>query len=207
MGPFTVPPFMNKIGVSPLSSHLKKDSEQRCIILDLSFPFGASVNNGIDKNMYCGEPVKLTYPTINTLAHRVVQLGSGCLLWKCDLARYFRQVPLCPCDYCLIGIRWRGLLYFDKVMPMGLRSTVYVCQRLTNAVVFIHRKAGHWSINYLDDFGSAELQNQAWQSYFALHQILIDIGLEESTEKVVPPSTHIEFLGTTVDMQKMTLEI
>ena len=45
IGPFRIPPFFGRIGVSPLSSRPKKDSDRR-IILDLSYLFGNSVNDG-----------------------------------------------------------------------------------------------------------------------------------------------------------------
>ena len=130
MGLFTIPPFLNRIGISPLSSHPKRETVQRRIILDLSFPFGNSVNDGIDKDYYCGQKVKLVYPSVDTLAERIVQLkqkhNGTVLLYKRDLSRYFRQVPLCPMDYSLIGMRWRNFLFFDKFMPMGLRSACFV---------------------------------------------------------------------------------
>ena len=127
--------------------------------MDLSFPLGRSVNDGINKNSYCGEEIRLTYPTIDTLAKRIYELSkSGTVkIWKKDLLRAFRQIYLCPSQYSLIDYRWRNLLYFDKVVPMGLKLAAYICQRVTNAVVYVHRSFGYWSINYLDDFGSAEL--------------------------------------------------
>ena len=40
MGPFKIPPFLNRIGISPLSTRPKRDSDKKRIILDLSYPFG-----------------------------------------------------------------------------------------------------------------------------------------------------------------------
>ena len=215
IGPFDIPPFIRRIGISPLSTRPKKDTGSRRIILDLSYPIQASVNDGIDKDWYCGNRINLTYPTIDTLANRIVELYEAdssrprrrILLWKRDLARYFRQVPLCPRDYSLIGMRWRSCLWFDRMMPMGLRSAAYVAQRISNSITYIHGNYGHWSINYLDDFGSAEYENCAWESFQRMQQILIDIGATESTEKAVEPTTRLEFLGTTVDTIKMTIEV
>ena len=82
MGPFVVPPFINRIGISPLSSRPKRDSHERRIILDLSFPFSNAVNDGIAKDSYYGQKIRLTYPTIDTLCQRIAQLGRGCLIWK-----------------------------------------------------------------------------------------------------------------------------
>ena len=156
IGPFKVPPFLHRIGVSPLSSRPKKGTDKCRIILNLSFPPGTSVNDGISKYWYCNTEIKLTYPTIDTLARRIAHLGVDCRIWKKDLWRYFRQVPLCPRDFSLIGYRWRNFLYFDKMMNLGLRSATYVCQRVLNSIVYAHLGLGFWSINCLDDFGSAE---------------------------------------------------
>ena len=48
----------------PLNSVPKQGSDERRFILDLSCPKRASVNDGICKDIYLGEPVNLTYPMI-----------------------------------------------------------------------------------------------------------------------------------------------
>ena len=207
MGPFDIPPFVTRIGISPLSSREKKNSGKRRIILDLSFPEGASVNSAIDKHFYCGKPIDLRYPTIDTLSERVARLGVGTLMWKKDMQRFFRQLSLCPRDYSLIGYRWRNSLFFDKSIPMGLTSAAYCAQRVSSAIVFMHRQLGYWSINYLDDFGSAEKPSDAVSSYNVMESIIRSTGLQEATEKAVPPTTRLEFLGNTIDSIKMTLEV
>ena len=74
-------------------------------------------------------------------------------------------------------------------------------------MVYIHNQMGYWSINYLDDFGSAEPQNIAWDSYKALGLILESLGAKEAKEKSVPQCMRLEFLGNIVDSHKMTIEI
>ena len=96
LGPFTIPPFLGRMGVSPLSTRPKRESTKRRIIMDLSFPKGASVNDGISKFTYCGQKIELTYPTIDTLAKRIMELGDNVRLWKKNLVRAFRQVPPVP---------------------------------------------------------------------------------------------------------------
>ena len=186
LGPFSIPPFVYRMGVSPLSTQPKRESGKCRVILDLSFPPGSSVNDGIEKIHYCGEEIKLTYPMIDTLANRIATLvsqGKTVLIWKKDLLRAFRQVFLCPRDYSLIGYRWQNLLYFDKVVPMGLQSAAYICQRITNAIVYVQNTFGCWSINYLDDFGSAEDTDTAWYSYNTLSNIFNNIGSTRSTRQ------------------------
>ena len=209
LGPFKLPPFTKRIGILPLSTRPKRNSNKRRVIMDLSFPLGHSVNDGISKFHYCGQEICLTYPTIDTLARRIVELGGQeeVRIWKKDMVRAFRQIPLCPMDYSLIGFRWRNLLFFDKVVPMGLRLAAYICQRVTSAIVNAHRQLGYWSINYLDDFGGAEKYQDAWASYNLFWKILNAIGVQEAEEKSVPPTTHMEFLGNTVDTVKQTLEV
>ena len=48
--PFFINPFPNRTASSPLNSVPKRDSDERRVILDMSFPFGHSVNDGIDKD-------------------------------------------------------------------------------------------------------------------------------------------------------------
>ena len=105
IGPFTIPPFLGRIGVSPLSTRQKHESNWCRIILDLSWLLGRLVNDSISKEWYCGDMITLSYPTVDDLVRRIAHLGEGCLLWKKDLSRFFRQIPLCPHDISLIGYR------------------------------------------------------------------------------------------------------
>ena len=101
MGPYDKIPFSSasKVGISPLSTRPKRDSQDRRVILDLSFPSGESVNDGMTKDHYLGFEAKLTFPKVDELALRIHQLGEGCLMFKVDLSRYFRQLPLDPANY------------------------------------------------------------------------------------------------------------
>ena len=67
LGPFTEPPFQDGWATSPLNSVPKKDSDKRRVILDLSFPRGRSVNDGIQADSYLGQYGKLTFPSIDDL--------------------------------------------------------------------------------------------------------------------------------------------
>ena len=74
--PFEHIPFHGEkpVAISPLSTRKKKDSADRRIIMDCSWPIGFSLNNGIDKNNYLGEEISLKYPTVDTLAQYVYML-------------------------------------------------------------------------------------------------------------------------------------
>ena len=107
-GPFEAVPFKSRIGVSPLSSRPKRDSEERRVIMDLSWPPGKSVNDGIAKDQFMGFHVKLQFPTLDVIAKRVHELGKVAYMFKVDLSRYFRQLNIDPGDYSLLCFTWGG---------------------------------------------------------------------------------------------------
>ena len=71
------------------------------------------MNDEISKEFFLGEPVSLSHPTVDDIAESIVQLGPGCLLFKHDLKRAYRQLPVDPFDYLLLGYSWRDKLFFD----------------------------------------------------------------------------------------------
>ena len=86
---------------------------------------------------------------------------------------------------------------------MGLRSAAYCCQRVTNALVFIHHQMGYWSINYLDDFAGTEERQHAENAFKAMGTILSQVGASKAEEKACAPSTRMGFLGNWFDTQKI----
>lgn len=68
-----------KIYCSPFGLIPKKNKPGKWrLIVDLSAPEGSSVNDGIEKDM-----ISLLYTSVDTIVHRVVQLGQGthCPRW------------------------------------------------------------------------------------------------------------------------------
>ena len=65
LGPFKDNPFSSGIKISSLNTVPKKDSSERRIILDLSCPKGASVNDFISKEFYLDEKIDLVYPKVD----------------------------------------------------------------------------------------------------------------------------------------------
>ena len=85
-GPFDAVPFSSGwMAFSPLNSVPKSDPSERWIILDLSWPSGTSVNDGISTAEYDGCPLHLVYPTIDTVAACVARFGRGCYIYKHDV--------------------------------------------------------------------------------------------------------------------------
>ncbi len=207
LGPFDTNPLPGRLHVSPLNTVPKRGSDDRRVIVDLSFPEGDSVNSAIDKDFYEGKFFDLQFPSVDDLASQIAQLGPGCLAYKRDLSRAYRQIPVCPGDIHHLGIRWNGKWYVDRVLPFGLRSAAMICQRVTDAVSYIMGIKGVNIINYLDDFGGAEIPGKAHSAFDALGDTLRELGLQESLEKASPPSTEMDFLGVLFDTVDMEMKV
>ena len=110
--------------------------------MDLSWLVGSPINDRIPSGIYLDQEFELLYQTVDLIAYSVAALGSGCLLFKHDLKRTYRQFPVDPHDYPLLGYHWNGHFYFDVVLPMGPRTTAMACQCSTNAVCYILSRAG-----------------------------------------------------------------
>ena len=140
IGPFYSPPFTGWTRANPLMTRPKRDSQDRRVILDLSFPLGSSVNSAIPGNSLDGAQFKLRLPTPDMLADKILQLGRGCMIYKIDLSRAYRQLRSDPLDWPLLGIGWENQCYLDTAIPFGLRHGASACQRTSEAVVVIADK-------------------------------------------------------------------
>lgn len=208
VGPFSHDPFKpNFLSVSPLQTVAKKGSNlARRIVVDLSFPPKFSINSGISKDTYLDAEITFQLPSIDDFARILQHKGRGSFMFKRDLSRAYRQIPIDPFDYNLLGIMWRDSFYFDTVLPFGLRSAAFICQRVTSALSFIQIKDGFESVNYIDDFGGAESSlERALQAFDNLKKIFQKAGVSESTEKAVPPAQIMTFLGIGFDTRSMTM--
>ena len=71
----------------------------------------------------------------------------------------------------------------------------------------IHRKHSFDCVNYLDDFGGADTVLCVQQAFMDLGKILERIGILESVNKAVSPSTKVTFLGILFDTKKLMMFI
>ena len=66
LGPFNHPPIA-KLHTSPFMTRDKPNSENRRVIIDLSWPQGNSVNAGVPSDKYLGTEFFLTYPSVDNI--------------------------------------------------------------------------------------------------------------------------------------------
>ena len=128
-------------------------------------------------------------------------------MFKLDLKRAYRQISICPNDYSLVAFHWQNHIFCDTVLPMGLRSSAHICQRVTNAFSYMLLNVGTAVLNYLDDFAGVEKKEIAFFAFELVRQIFKRSGLDESFEKACEPSEIMIFLGVLFNTKNMTMSI
>jgi len=180
------------IHTSPLGLIPKKNKPRKWrLIVDLSAPQGMSINDGID-----AELSSLSYSSIDYLASLVVSEGRGSKI-----------VLVHPEDQHLLGVQWEGVVYINRVLPFGLRSTPKLFTAVADAIQWILCKKGiNEGLHYLDDFilvaddlHTAECQRDTLFSSFAK----LRVPIEQS--KLEGPSTCLSFLGIEVITESLQL--
>ena len=208
LGPFDKDPFAPWTKVSPLMTRDKKEGEGKRVIIDLSYPPGGSVNEGILKNNFQGEEYYYTLPTPLDLAERMLKAGQGAYLWKSDLQRAYRQLRIDPLDYPLLAIRHKGHVYLDVCPSFGCRCSGSAQQRVSNALTHLMKQKGHDVLAYVDDFCSvAPSFEQAMAGFTDFEALTKELGVKTAPDKTVFPTTKLEFLGIEFDSNEMVLSI
>ena len=206
-GPFQRNPLSIDLVVSPMNTVPKDSSDERRVIVDLSWPKGASVNDGISKDVYLGEEINLHYASVEQVCAMVNEIGPGAVIYKRDLRHAYRQVAVDPRDYRYLGYFWEDMFYFDTVLAMGQRNAAMACSRTTDAIMFMHANDGYRATNYLDDLIGVNSLDKGWDAYSSLGQLLLDLGLHENFEKACPPATVQMVLGVIVNTVEGTLSV
>ena len=201
LGPFPRS-SMPHLHVSPFGVIPKKTSGSWRLIVDLSAPHGASINEGI-----ASELASLSYVSIDMIAERVKTLGNGTFMAKIDVKSAFRNVPVHPADRILLGMEWNGSKFVDSVLPFGLRTAPKLFNVIADAIQYIALTQGVQNIaHYLDDFivmASSTARCEA--DLLTLESVCHRLGVPLAEEKREGPETRLEILGITIDSQTMQL--
>ena len=136
----------SSVHLSPIGAIPKKHRPGKWrLIVDLSSPSNASVNDGISS-----EWSSLRYPTIDHLSSLILQEGMGAFLVKADLKEAYRMIPVHPHGQLLLGVEWDGAIFTDMALPFGLRlAPTAVADALQ--WILVH-KGIKTILHYLDDF-------------------------------------------------------
>ena len=203
-GPYHKPPYesyqINRFGVIP------KPNNKWRLIIDLSFPNGFSVNDGISRENFA-----VSYVGLTAAIEKILKYGKSCLMAKFDLKRAYRLLAIKPEERCLLIVKWNGFYYVDLCLPFGLRSAPRIFTRFSDILEWILKYHGQIDDiqHSLDDFficgppGSSLCYEKLQKAF----EICNDLGVEIEHSKTAGPSTSILFLGLTIDTEKMEISI
>lgn len=203
-GPFSVRPMANLI-VSPLGLVPKKQAGEFRMIHHLSYPEGGSVNDYIDPNL-----ASVQYTSFDEAIAMMQRLGQNCKLFKMDLKNAFRNLPINPHDFHLLGFSFKGKFYFDKALVFGASISCSIFERFARFLEFaIKTKMSSGElIHYLDDFlGGDTNHSTCKQNMQIFQQVMHELGVPLATEKTEGPSEILVFLGLLLNSRNMTVSI
>ena len=104
-GPYNSPPFANDTHISPFVSKPKADSENRRIIIDLSWPLQDSIilSPTPPHLKYLHECyLTLQYPTVHNITKKFRSFGNEAVLYRIDLSGAFIQLRIDTSGYNLL---------------------------------------------------------------------------------------------------------
>ena len=194
-GPFPAPPFPH-LRCSGVGAVPKKSGKLR-MIHHLSSPHGNSVNDRIPS-----EPFSLHYVSIDAAINLIMPSAKPVYLSKLDVKSAFRQIPVREEDQPLLGIKWQGQFYYEKVLPFGLRSSPAIFDAVASAIEWImqHQFSIHQLLHYLDEFlcvsSGAVVANEQLS---ILLRAFVYLGVPLAPAKVEGPLSCLTFLGITLD--------
>ena len=77
------------------------------MIIDLSFPSGFSVNEGIPDSK-----AHANFSSVDDAIDMIIRCGRGCLMAKFDIKAAYRILPIHPEVRFLFGMNWWGKLFY-----------------------------------------------------------------------------------------------
>ena len=199
IGPFDTPPFSN-YRTNPMGLVEKKGGSGFRLIHHLSYPHGSSVNDSIPR-----EQCSVHYASIQDAIDSILHFDKPIFLAKSDIAHAFRNIPVHPDDYHLLGLQWEGEYYYDRCLPMGAASSCAIFEKVSTALEWVLRKncPGVEIHHVLDDFiFISPNHNLCKEALYTFRLICQDIGLPIAENKTMGPSQVLQFLGITLDTIK-----
>jgi len=151
--------------------------------------------SGLSNKLYLNQPFKLRLPGIDCLVEFVNAKGPGCLVFKKDLKRAFRQILIDPADCPLLGTCIDDGLYFHTSLPFSLLSATLICQHTTKSITYILNKEAILVDVYIDDFYGVDIPSSAESSFLQMNTLFDELGVLAFPEKDAPPCTQMLCLG------------
>lgn len=204
IGPFKVPPFA-RYRISPVGVVEKKHSSKKRLIVDLSAPHDKpgdpSINELINK-----EEFSLSYVKLDDAIRIIAKKGRGALLCKTDIVDAFKLIPIHPTLRPYYGIQWKGQYFFYTRLVFGSRSSPKIFDTLSTAIcwIAINNYGIHDFLHLLDDFLAIDGPGTDGDQTMSLILFIFNkLCVPIAPHKTVGPTTELEYLGITLDTNKM----
>jgi hypothetical protein len=162
-GPFDPADRPAEAKVNGIMCRQKPNGSAR-IILNLSAPKGACVNEGI-----CSDEFPTTMASTRKWLDVLDRAGRNCLILKMDWASAYKHIAVRPEDVVLQFFNWLGMDFVELCLVFGCRSSAGLFDRLCKlvlALALLYTKfPNDQAIQYLDDIcaaaqeGSTELDD------------------------------------------------
>ena len=204
LGPFDHKPFTD-LHMSPMLSR-PKTADSRRIIVDLSWKENKSLNANVF-SAYDGVNYILRYPSLDIIQRRILHLGHSAMIYKIDISRAFRNLPVDPGDAHLLGLNFNDKYYVDLAIPFGYIHGSACCQRVTDAIRFICFKHGYWLFNYCDDLIGIELPSRVKAAFDFTSTLIEQLGFPINLDKLVAPAGIVTCIGIEVSVPDMLFRI
>lgn len=208
IGPLSQPPFKEWCHVSPLMSREKRGSDDRRVIIDMTYPAETSVNSYIFKNTVMGAPRDHALPTVESFVAELKKMGRGAYMSSTDVSRAYKNFRSDPLDWPLLSFKWRESYYCDVSMPFGARASSCHMQRVANAITRMLKDRDVIAKMYIDDLILiSPNREKAERDLHVAQDLLKDLGLPEARDKVQRPSTRVTWLGVVIDSVSMSISV
>jgi hypothetical protein len=173
------------------------------VIHDLSHPIGENVNSFVESPYF-------ELPTAVQFARR---LSRGAYIWKGDIDKAFRNVPVRKRDWPLLAFHIDGVLYVDTRLPFGHGlSPYYFVNFVGRPILYVAVRRGASLLGalagYVDDFfGGCDTYDKALDQMEMWLKVCADLGVPVSKAKTFLPAQVVDILGFIIDTVNMSISV
>ena len=151
--------------------------------------------------MYLNTYFKLTYSSIDDITNTLKKLGPWAMLFKVNISRASRHIRIAPLAY------WEYII-MTPMLPFDFRHGSTFFHNCCDTICHIMRQHGFpYFWNYIDKLIYTDLPSQIYNAYQFLINLLSELGLDVSKEKLVAPAAAVTCLGILIDTRTRTISI
>ncbi len=197
-GPFPSPPYA-QMRFSPLQA-VPKDGDDIRLLINLSSPFGDSVNTYEHQHA-------MRYEGVDMVCGMIASMGPTCRLWKLDVKSAYRHVRVHPSDYHLLGFTWLGMYFFDTRCSFGARHSAYDWEYVGALLkwILVHHFNVGLMARWVDDYIGISAADTAHECYTKARAACA--MLQVPVHKREAPTTSLSYCGVTFDTPSMRMSV